>query len=39
MNKTPFDNWDEDKQEWYVLDETNNKKYESEFPPLYNSSN
>jgi len=31
--------WDEDKQEWYIIDELNNKKYESEFPPLYRSSN
>jgi len=31
--------WDEDKQEWYIIDENNNKKYESEFPPLYRSSN
>lgn len=31
--------WDEDRQEWYIIDENNNKKYESEFPPLYYSSN
>lgn len=31
--------WDEDKKEWYILDEQNNKKYESEFPQIYRGGN